>query len=202
MKQRVVKWVYPEYWGFRGWSVLFGVSKGRDFHKIVHLLPFVLPCFTCRCCCGKFIKKSPPEKSDPIDWLCELRQNVFARNLKSTDANRLDIITNSSPPLTKDDILARFRKRQRNVSLWLYDLFLFLSCVAITLNLETDQEDRTRWTQLCTYLTNSSPVPIQLPIKEPKTVEEALELLTAHPMCPSNVILTTLATVPVKTRIM
>src|SRR4051812_9261042 len=91
----VLKWIDPDLWGFRAWSLLFALARRlkNDPEKwsiLSRLLPQVLPCHTCQCCCAKFITRVAPEQMDPVQWLTRLRSEIYARNLKHADCNRLD----------------------------------------------------------------------------------------------------------------
>src|SRR5579871_196376 len=108
-----VRWIDPDSWGCRAWSVLFAIARRVEresnlmnaWYDLVRQLPDCLPCHTCRCCCAKFIKRQPPEKQTPVIWLCDLRNDVFQRNLKSADCNRLDrCMFEEKPPCSQANL--------------------------------------------------------------------------------------------------
>jgi Erv1 / Alr family len=200
-----VRWIDPDVWGFRAWSVLFALARNVSsaqqkgyWYALLRLLPFVLPCHTCRCCCGKFISKNPPEKREPVKWLCELRQEVAARNLKSADCNRLDRCL-----LATEDAESRFKLRENLPFLWTMDAFLFLSCVAMTLNLSVLSESAT-WSTFATLISRLSAIDLKLALlsKNHTSVDEALGWIMASPKCPGHALAALLATITVKVRIL
>jgi hypothetical protein len=209
----VVRWIDPDVWGFRAWSVLFAIGRrmqGADekmrsaWIKLVRMLPDVLPCHTCRCCCAKFIKNTPPElTNNPLTWLNLLRSEVAARNLKSIDCNRLDkcIIATTTPPVAVPSLtLNRFAKREVLLQLWLMDVFVFLSCVAMTLDLASAATAQT-WMDFATLVLALSPTNLELTIPvSHKSVDQALAWLTSSPLAPNPALVATLATVTVKSR--
>lgn len=204
-----MRWIDPDVWGFRAWSVLFAIarrvtiSQSKQWRELVHLLPYILPCFTCRCCCAKFIKRNPPEQTpaSPVAWLSALRREVAFRNLKSNDCNRLDLmLAKGSIGLTVYEDQDRFAKRERVPDLWRMDAFLFLACVAMTQDLTNDR-DRRRWNSLMSLLLSLSPLELKLASQDGhRSVDEALTWITSSPLCHGDALVAALANVTVKLR--
>jgi len=206
-----VRWIDPDAWGFRGWSLLFAIARNITssslplWWELVKLLPYLLPCFTCRCCCSKFIKRNPPEKSlaTPPNWLNSLRREITLRNFKSPDCNRLDRAMNLNENNENNGIiLDRFAQRLIVPSLWLMDVFIFLACVAMTQDL-TQEVARKRWISFITLVTKLSPIDLHLTPPPPfahRSVEEVIQWITASPKCLPQALLATIATVAVKLR--
>lgn len=148
----VLRWIEPDVWGFRAWSMLYGLkidieSGGKKWIELINLLPFLLPCFTCRVCAGKFIKNTPPEWKNSIEWLDKLRKNVWDRNLSSPDVNKLDLL------VTIPTDHSRFQKRQLLPFLWKFDTYFFIITIALTINLTKHLKEFIRFIQLLTELT-------------------------------------------------
>ena len=214
-KKVVVRWIDPDIWGFRAWSTLFAIARrveqvSLEWHSIwlelARRLPDMLPCHTCRCCCAKFIKTTPPESLSPLKWLFRLRTEVMNRNLKSADCNRLDKCmassTSTSTTLTEYvPTLERFAKREALLQLWLMDVFMFLSCVAMTLDL-ADPAVSLAWLEFVTLVLALSPINLQLsPPKEGHaSVDLALGWITSSHLAPNPALMTILAHVTVKSR--
>lgn len=205
----------PETWGFRAWSTLFGLASSLSTLKkpvwlrLVRLLPDILPCQTCRTSCAKFIEHHPPEKSlnAPLQWLCTLRRNVILRNSKSPDANRLDVALKACglAEATDEMMIQRFAKRLTFPAFWVYDVFLFLSFIAMTLTW-TKLQARQHWLDTLHCVDQLSPFPLHLdsssstpfPPITTETMDEALQSLFRSPACPTSALMPTLAATHVR----
>ena len=216
----MLRWIDPDIWGFYAWSVLFAIANRvqksdtiimvrHAWFKLARLLPEILPCHTCRCCCAKFIKQSPPENSSPTKWLYQLRQQIQTRNLNSPDCNKLDksihltTTSTTSTTFTTEDYertLKRFGKREELVQLWLMDVVMFLACVAMTLDLV--QQIQT-WTDFATLLLALIPINLQLlpPTTGDNSLPRIIQWLSSSPIAPNPTAFTaTLDTITVKSR--
>lgn len=160
-----VKWIDPDVWGLRAWSTLFACAKKANqsdrsweaWILLVSLLRRILPCDTCRTCCGAFIQEFPSNRTTSAEeWLCKLRAKVETRNYESKDCNRLEKLIRSRHETCQESI-SRFAFRQSMVPLWKMDVFVFLFCVAKTVRLSLED-----WTVLFQAISLLSPVKLFL----------------------------------------
>jgi len=199
----IVRWIDPDCWGFRAWSVLFALAKRaptnmKAWLALSNMLPSILPCHTCRCCCAKFVKRTPPETRLPLEWLKELRHEIHTRNLKNSDCNRLDKCLETISPTDVKTDYDRFLTRAKIQPLWIMDAFQFLACVAMTIDFQ-----KAKWTLFTDLVAQLSPLDLALPFTPTQphtTVDQALAWLTSSPKCPTLPLLATLAHITVKTR--
>jgi hypothetical protein len=147
------------------------------------------------------MEKHPPEQAtDKSQWLCMLRRKVILRNSKAPDVNRLDkLVVNLA--VTDQEMIKRFNKRFVIPSFWIYDVFLFLAFVAMTLDWKSIQSVQT-WTQLLACIDRLSPITLHLSTTTnlliPTNLNEALASLAQSPTCPTNILIPTIAATHIK----
>lgn len=193
-----IHWMDPEIWGFRAWSFIFSTLEtlrknfGQNIEKwqrFLRILPKVLPCFTCKQCCAKFmLERAPPTTSveDCQKWLCDLRRDVRKRNAKQP-------ITIENMKLgfwyaDEDDasMAHGFLKRLQFEPLFLMDAFVFIASVLMTGEYETKQ-GVINIMEFLECVKDISPVPLAFePVpKSFSNAKEGLQWLKSSKLCPS-----------------
>ena len=78
--------VSPKVWGPQGWDFLHNCLTAADessrvpYLQLLHLLPAILPCASCREHAALYVLKNPPElAADLKQWLLTFREVIAER---------------------------------------------------------------------------------------------------------------------------
>jgi hypothetical protein len=200
LKREELRWVDPDEWGSLAWSCIFGsamrvVSEPSPerlaaWRQLVTLLPNILPCFSCRHCCAKYLAKYPlPASSGEImTWLERLRLDVRDRNRHDGDVTPAQAaLQDQRLPEGEGSATARFGHRLAFPSLWYTDLFLFLGCVFLVADWSSslNRDDVSRFLAAFWHI---SPLPLDwpLPPKALASFDEGLAWLLSGPRAQQN----------------
>jgi hypothetical protein len=193
-----IHWMDPEIWGFKAWSFLFSTLETlkqnfdqniEKWQRFLRILPKVLPCFTCKQCCAKFmLERSPPTTSleDCQKWLCDLRRDVRRRNAQQPITQENIKLGFWSPTQDDEAMTYGFLKRLQFKPLFLMDAFVFLASVIMTGEYETKQGLQ-NILEFVECVKDIAPVPLSLePIQKPfQNAKDGLNWLKSSKLCPS-----------------
>lgn len=137
---QAIKWIDPDIWGFHLWCTLFSLDS-TAIRLVIPSLPLLLPCPTCQVCCSKWIASHPiPNTTNNTrevlyEWLKNLRFHIYTKNLKRSDANRVDQILQISDGKEFHKLdQARFDQRRRYPRFMRQSAAIAIICIAMTLD--------------------------------------------------------------------